>query len=181
MGSSSPQDHRPPYQRPDESSPEREKFEKKLRGECHCGQVVYWLSTDNPLDVKYCHCHDCQVLHGAPFQLTAILHKADMAFENGTKGLHFYKTGTKRAEYNLPCKVSCSQCGTFILDEGRNMVLISPSPLNLQTKQQRANFDVRRHIFYERRVKDIYDGKPKWAGLDRQSQRLKDSGEPESE
>jgi hypothetical protein len=165
MGSSSPHDHRPPYQGPDESSPEREKFEKKLRGECHCGQVVYWLSTDNPLDVKYCHCHDCQVLHGqllllptssrdtrlltllhttgAPFQLTAIFNKTDLAFENGTKGLHFYKTGTKRAEYNLPCKVSCNQCGTFILDEGRKMVLISPSPLNLQTKQQRANFDVR--------------------------------------
>lgn len=168
-------EHRPPYQSPDEISPERKTFDKKLRGSCHCGQVVFWLSTDDPLDVKYCHCHDCQVIHGAPLQLAAIFEKADMAFEHGSKGLHFYKTATKRAEHDLPCKVSCGTCGSFILDEGRNMILVSPSLLTLDTDKLRKNFDARQHIFYSRRVKDIPDGKPKWSGLDKQSERLEDS------
>lgn len=81
--------HRPPYQGPTETSPARKSFTKKLRGACHCGRVVYWLSSDNPLNVKYCHCHDCQVIHGAPLQLAAIFEKADMAFERGVEGLHF--------------------------------------------------------------------------------------------
>ncbi|GJN84514.1 hypothetical protein PLIIFM63780_008071 [Purpureocillium lilacinum] len=166
--------HRPPYQGPTETSPARKSFTKKLRGACHCGRVVYWLSSDNPLNVKYCHCHDCQVIHGAPLQLAAIFEKADMAFERGVEGLHFYKTDSKAAEHDLPCKVSCGTCGSFILDEGRNMVLVSPSLLTLDTERLRENFDVRQHIFYSRRVKDIPDGKEKWAGLDNKSELLHD-------
>ncbi|KAJ6437120.1 C6 transcription factor [Purpureocillium lavendulum] len=99
---------------------------------------------------------------------------ADIAFEQGIQGLHFYKTGTKRAEHDLPCKVSCATCGSFILDEGRNMLLISPSLLTLDTEQLRKNFDVRQHLFYSRRVSDIADGKPKWAGLNGKSELLEE-------
>lgn len=34
------------------------------------------------------------------------------------------------------------------------------------------------HIFYEHRLRDIYDGIPKWKGIDEESERLDDSGKP---
>ena len=39
-------------------------FKAVLEGGCHCGAVKYELSRDKPLMSKYCHCEDCQVMHG---------------------------------------------------------------------------------------------------------------------
>ncbi|POR38502.1 Uncharacterized protein TPAR_01282 [Tolypocladium paradoxum] len=161
---------RPPYQQPDETSAERAAFHRKLRGACHCGRVVYWLSRDRPLASKYCHCSDC-----APFQWAAIFPKSDMAFQHGTAGLRFYSSATKRAEHDLPCKVSCSHCGTLIMDEGRNMALLFPTLLSFEDEEQTRNFEVQCHIFYPQRVVDIPDGKPKWAGMDKKSRLLGES------
>ncbi|KAM4054470.1 glutathione-dependent formaldehyde-activating enzyme [Hirsutella rhossiliensis] len=162
----------PPYQ-----SPDADGFDKKLRGACHCGTIVYWLSRDKPLASKFCHCQDCRTLHGAPFQWAAIFHKSDMAFETGTRGLRFYNSATRRAEHALPCKVTCANCGTLIMDEGRNMVLLFPTLLALSTQEQRQNFQVQCHLFYPQRVVDIPDSLPKWEGLDHQSRLLpQDSG-----
>lgn len=33
-------------------------------GSCHCGTVQYTLSREEPLASKYCHCSDCQTMHG---------------------------------------------------------------------------------------------------------------------
>lgn len=65
-----------------------------------------------------------------------------MAFENGAENLRFYNSGSKSLEHELPCKVSCSQCGTLIMDEGRNMVLLFPTLLKFQNERQKKNFDV---------------------------------------
>ncbi|KAL7933171.1 Mss4-like protein [Trichoderma chlorosporum] len=153
----------PPYQEPNQS------FNKALQGTCHCGRVKYWLSKDKPLASKYCHCNDCKVIHGAPFQWAAIFQKSDMAFQTGAENLCFYNSGSQSSEHELPCKVSCSYCGTFIMDEGRNMVLLFPTLLSFESTAQRKNFDAQCHLFYPQRVVDILDGKPKWAGLDDKS------------
>lgn len=55
---------KPPYQKPDKA------FNKAMQGACHCGQVKYWLSKDNPLASKYCHCDDCKVIHGISYTFT---------------------------------------------------------------------------------------------------------------
>lgn len=34
------------------------------KGTCHCGEVCYYLSREKPLASKYCHCGDCQTMHG---------------------------------------------------------------------------------------------------------------------
>ncbi|KAL7796092.1 Mss4-like protein [Trichoderma ceciliae] len=154
---------KPPYQKP------RQTFIKELQGACHCGRVKYWLSKDCPLASKYCHCNDCRVIHGAPFQWAAIFQKSDMAFQNGTENLRFYNSGSKSTEHELPCKVSCSHCGTLIMDEGRSMALLFPTLLSFQNEAQRRNFDVQCHLFYPQRVVDLSDGKPKWEGLDNKS------------
>ncbi|KAI5460892.1 Mss4-like protein [Mariannaea sp. PMI_226] len=167
---------RPPYQKPDTRSPERETFERKIEGSCHCGKVKYWLSRDIPLSSKYCHCRDCRVLHGAPFQWAAIFFKADVAFENGTEGLRFYRSTSQSLEHELPCKVSCDACGSLIMDEGRNMALIFPTLLKLDREKLAQDFEAQCHIFYQERVMDIRDGKPKWSGLDQKSELLDEDG-----
>ncbi|WZH47350.1 Mss4-like protein [Fusarium acuminatum] len=113
-------------------------------------------------------------VHGAPFQWAAIFKKTDISFENGVKGLRFYKTSSKKNEHVLPCKVGCSECGSWIMDEGRNMILLFPTLLNLDTPQLRENFQPQCHIFYASRVVDIPDGKDKWTKLDEKSELMKD-------
>lgn len=153
MSSSSTPDWKtqPPYQKPTED------FNGLLHGSCHCGKVTYQINKDKPLASKFCHCTDCQVLHGespidteqhdltrpgAPFQWAAILKKSDMAFTEGIEGLAFYHAPTGSDKHELPCKVSCAHCGSRIMDEGRNMALLFPSLLFFPTTAQRRNFDV---------------------------------------
>ena len=38
-------------------------FEIKYTASCMCGEVEYAVNTD-PVSAKYCHCTDCQRLHG---------------------------------------------------------------------------------------------------------------------
>lgn len=51
---------KPPYR----TAGVNEEFEKKWTATCSCGRIKYWLSRDKPLASKYCHCVDCQSLHG---------------------------------------------------------------------------------------------------------------------
>ncbi|KAF6840738.1 hypothetical protein CMUS01_03835 [Colletotrichum musicola] len=167
----------PPYLPPDEAQPEGKPFEKVLRGTCHCGQVSYWLRRDSPLASKFCHCRDCQAMHGAAFQWAAIVHKHDIAFSKGVDGLQFYKPSEKLDAHDLPCKVSCGYCGSRIMDEGRNMVLLFPGLLDFDEEEKRKKFNVQMHIFYSQRVVDFPDGRPKWSGLDEKSDLMEEEME----
>ncbi|KAK9770418.1 hypothetical protein AB5N19_11447 [Seiridium cardinale] len=162
--------NQPPYR----TSEENEHFEKKHTAECNCGRIKYWLSRDKPLASKYCHCTDCQSLHGAPLQWAAVFKKEDLHFENGAKGLAFYHSEKKHTYHDLPCKVSCAYCHAPIMDEGRNMVLMFPAIINFKDEAAKKSFEPTMHIFYSRRVLDIKDGKPKWTELDEQSELMKD-------
>ncbi|KAI1146823.1 Mss4-like protein [Nemania diffusa] len=160
--------NRPPY-RTDGS------FEKHHTAHCHCGRVTYWLSRDRPLAAKFCHCVDCQALHGAPFQWAAIFHKSDVHFAPGAPArLAFYHAPGKSAEHRLPAKVSCAHCGAPIMDEGRNMALVFPGIIRFGSAEGRRLFDPQCHIFYSQRVVDLPDGKPKWSGLDNKSRLMTD-------
>ncbi|PYI01137.1 hypothetical protein BO78DRAFT_401536 [Aspergillus sclerotiicarbonarius CBS 121057] len=169
---------RPPYSicSPEEVGP------VKWRGTCQCGQVTYQLSRDRPLKAKFCHCRGCQVMHGAPFQWAAIFHKSDLAFTRGAEGLSFYSSSQATRKYTLPTKVYCSFCRTPIMDEGRNVCLLFPQALESADDDEnrthwREAFEIDCHIFYGQRVLEIPDGKPKWSGLDGQSDLLDDDGQ----
>ncbi|KAK7964233.1 hypothetical protein PG984_013223 [Apiospora sp. TS-2023a] len=113
---------------------------KHHEAECNCGRIKYWLSREKPLASKYCHCTDCQSLHGAPFQWAAIFKKEDLHFENGAKGLAFYHAQKKHTYHDLPCKVSCAYCHAPIMDEGRNMVLMFPAIIKFKSEQAQKDF-----------------------------------------
>jgi len=53
--------HKEPYKIHDG---DKEEFEVKWKGKCHCGKVNYQLSREKPLAAKFCHCTTCQRLHG---------------------------------------------------------------------------------------------------------------------
>ena len=149
---------------PDYASAEDQNFIPKYRARCHCGAVQYDVGAD-PVDAKICHCLACQKLHGAPMQWAAIFHKHDIRLTNGMGDLRFYNSELDRHERVLPCKVSCSRCGTLIADEGRRMWLAFPTLFDFGAAQRVPDaFRPSCHIFYGMRVLDIDDGLPKWAG-----------------
>ncbi|KAL4805045.1 Mss4-like protein [Aspergillus unguis] len=155
----------------------------KWHASCHCGQVTYKISRDKPLNAKYCHCHGCQKTHGAPFQWCVIFHKQDIMFNKGTEGLSFYSSQNKSRDYHLPTKVACNHCRSPIMDEGRNVCLLFPELIDCQASgvdrdTWRKTFENKMHIFYGGRAIDVPDGKPKWDGLDEQSDALDDYGNP---
>ncbi|KAJ5586668.1 uncharacterized protein N7459_002433 [Penicillium hispanicum] len=169
--------HRSPYhiQSPDEFGP------IQWRARCQCGRVSYALNRPQPLNAKFCHCRGCQVMHGAPLQWAAIFHKSDLSFARGFSGLQFYSASQNSQNYHTPTKVSCEFCRTPIMDEGRNVCLIFPQLIEFsgsqdEQRKQREVFMPTCHIFYEQRMLDIPDGKPKWSGMDQDSDLLDDSG-----
>lgn len=143
---------------------EQRQFQVKYRARCFCGAVEFEVCAD-PIDAKICHCPQCQMLHGAPFQWAVIFHKRDVRFVNGVDDLYFYNSELGQAAHILPCKLSCKICHSPIADEGRRMFLAF-GPLfdfGLSTRVPSA-FRPSCHIFYGSRVIDINDNTPKYLG-----------------
>lgn len=51
------------------------------------------------------------------------------------------------------------------MDEGRNMILLFPSLIKIETEEARVKFRPRCHMFYGQRVVDVPDGLPKVCNL----------------
>ena len=146
------------------ASPEDDKFDVKYRARCHCNAVNYEVCSD-PVDSKLCHCTVCQRLHGAPMQWSAIFYKHNVKITEGFNHLSYYTSELNRFERILPCKVSCSSCGTLIADEGRKMWLAFPSLFDFGLPPSiPKKFEPTCHVFYSMRVLDVNDDLPKWSG-----------------
>ncbi len=157
---------------PDYASAKDASFFVKYVASCYCNAVQFEVCAD-PVDAKICHCLTCQRLHGAPMQWAAIFHKHDVRITKGLNDLKFYNSEQKMHARNLPCKVSCSLCGTPIADEGRRMWLTFPSlfDFGFPPKVPKA-FMPTCHIFYGSRLIDISDDCPKWSGHKNNSERI---------
>jgi len=145
-----------------------ENFVVKYKGKCFCEAVKFEICED-PLDASYCHCRDCQRLHGAPYQWAAIFHKDAVHFTKGAeKDLIFYNPHDKATEYKLPCKISCARCHAPIADEGRKMMLMLPSHIEFEMNLLPGPFRATHHMFYGSRVEDVNDDLPKFLGKKRE-------------
>lgn len=144
---------------------------------CHCSRVEYAIYAEKPMDSKFCHCSECQRLHGAPVQWAAIFHKTGIRFKpSSLDHLVFYHAPDDTQGHTLPCKVACGHCRAPLLDEGRNMIMLFPSLIRFtesvadgstdnlakSAKDKRKLFMPKCHIFYGSRVGDYLDGKPKY-------------------
>lgn len=157
---------------PEYASLEDPSFVPKYSAACFCGTVRYEVSAD-PVDAKICHCPVCQKLHGAPMQWAAIFQKRHVRITTGLNALHFFNSEQVWYERILPCKISCSRCGTPIADEGRRMWLAFPSLFDFGHEEEiPASFRPTCHIFYGTRVVEVGDDLPKWSGHKNYSTRL---------
>ena len=157
---------------PEYASVDDASFIVKYRANCYCKAVQIEVCAD-PVDAKICHCLTCQRLHGAPMQWAAIFHKYDVRITKGRDCLTFYNSEKSINDRILPCKVSCSLCGTPIADEGRRMWLAFPSlfDFGFPPKVPKA-FMPTCHIFYGSRIINISDDLPKWSGHKNNSERM---------
>ncbi|MCP4593531.1 MAG: GFA family protein [bacterium] len=148
----------PPYANPDSA------FLVKYRAQCFCGAVRFEVRAD-PVDAKICHCRQCQLLHGAPFQWAVIFHKRDVRFVRGPAGIYFYSAESLQVGHGLPCKLSCTTCRTPIADEGRRMFLAFGPLFDFGFPSRiPPPFEPTCHIFYGARVIDVPDTTPKYLG-----------------
>lgn len=141
-------------------------FKKSYSASCFCGTTQWELQGD-ALSSMYCHCETCQRLHGAPYQWAAIIHKTHMRFTSPISTLFFYSASRKEAVYDLPVKVSCKECRSPIMDEGRNMLLLFPEFIQFprdesDRKVVPTEWKASHHMFYGRRVADMHDGLEKY-------------------
>ncbi len=147
-------------------------FKTKYRASCYCNAVQIEAGAD-PVDAKICHCKTCQSIHGAPMQWASIFNKRDIRIIRGIDCLKFYNSEQSINERILPCKVSCSICGTLIADEGRRMWLAFPSLFDFGFPPKvPKKFMPTCHIFYGSRVIEIDDDLPKWSGHKNNSERI---------
>ncbi|EIM91012.1 uncharacterized protein STEHIDRAFT_49041 [Stereum hirsutum FP-91666 SS1] len=146
--------HKPPYLWKSDG----DKFEKHYTSQCWCGDVVFEFH-GNPLDAKHCHCHQCQSLHGAPFQWAVIFPKTSIRLvKNEEDHLHFFSTEKRTSGHDVPCKVSCDNCRSPLFDEGKNTVLAYPGSFRFKDRHVPHDFQPTAHIFYEQRVMEVPDG-----------------------
>jgi hypothetical protein len=76
----------------------------KVIGQCYCGKIKYQVSA-SPTLFQHCHCHQCQVIHGAPF-VSWVGFKTDAChIEDDEKISRVFNTGKA-------ARCFCGNCGS---------------------------------------------------------------------
>ncbi|OXG52210.1 hypothetical protein J010_01789 [Cryptococcus neoformans] len=160
----------------------RDGWKTKWRQSCLCGKVAFVYNSD-PLQVKACHCRNCQKLHGAPYQQAAIFPKSSVRLDTPPDQVRFLTASSdfhplSSSPTPLPRKISCGSCGSPFMDEGRNMIMAFPPLFEFHRGDGEAGVPeplrVQSHIFYGQRITDVVDGKDKWEGHKDQSNKMGD-------
>jgi hypothetical protein len=76
-------------------------------GGCLCGQVR-WRASAEPINVRLCHCRNCQRATGGPYFARALFNDADVARSGET---------TRFASSGRLHRLSCTRCGTPVFAE----------------------------------------------------------------
>ena len=76
-------------------------------GGCQCGQVR-WVARAEPINVRLCHCRNCQRATGGPYFARALFEDGDVARSGET---------TRWASSGRLHRLSCARCGTPVFAE----------------------------------------------------------------
>ena len=78
-----------------------------IDGGCHCGNITYQAEAD-PDRVAVCHCTDCQVMSGAPYNAVIMVAADGFTLKSGSPKMY-----VKTAESGNPrAQMFCADCGT---------------------------------------------------------------------
>ncbi|MET4385132.1 hypothetical protein ABIB73_000867 [Bradyrhizobium sp. F1.4.3] len=114
-------------------------------GGCLCGAVRFKAEGD-PLNVRICHCRNCQKAMGSPFFARALFPQTALSVEG--------ETGRYPSSENVD-RVFCKQCGTRLFSWRRNG---TAAGVALATFDDRNAFAPTEHIWVQE--------KPDWLNLD---------------
>lgn len=79
----------------------------RYAGGCQCGQVR-WRATAPPVNVRVCHCRNCQRATGGPYFARALFNDGDVERSGVT---------TRWASSGRLHRLSCVRCGTPVFAE----------------------------------------------------------------
>ena len=114
-------------------------------GGCLCGAVRF-KAEGEPLNVRICHCRNCQKAMGSPFFARALFPQTALTVEG--------ETGSYPSSENVD-RVFCKQCGTRLFSWRRNG---TAAGVALATFDDRDAFAPTEHIWVQE--------KPHWLKLD---------------
>ena len=155
------------------------KNDEKLKGECICGQVKYYLN-EKPLFTQACHCKDCKVLTGSSYVVNSSVLENTLIVEGEVSSTE------RKAGSGASCKTYfCIKCGTYVYADYDSAV----RRLTVRTKtlDNPEKFPPQAHIFTKNKdpwlnlsddvicFKEMYDPKKIWPeeSLNRYSEYLK--------
>ena len=155
------------------------KNDEKLKGECICGQVKYYLN-EKPLFTQACHCKDCKVLTGSSYVVNSSVLENTLIVEGEVSSTE------RKAGSGASCKTYfCIKCGTYVYADYDSAV----RRLTVRTKtlDNPEKFPPQAHIFTKNKdpwlnlsddvicFKEMYDPKKIWPeeSLKRYSEYLK--------
>ena len=155
------------------------KNDEKLKGECICGQVKYYLN-EKPLFTQACHCKDCKVLTGSSYVVNSSVLENTLIVEGEVSSTE------RKAGSGAFCKTYfCIKCGTYVYADYDSAV----RRLTVRTKtlDNPEKFPPQAHIFTKNKdpwlnlsddvicFKEMYDPKKIWPeeSLNRYNEYLK--------
>jgi hypothetical protein len=119
--------------------------------QCHCGDVKIELTGD-PLACVYCHCDDCQTVHGAAYLPAAMYWARQTRIVTG-EPLRWKLKRTTRA--------TCRQCGTRLFAEPADMSIRTITAYLLPAGIFRPTF----HIQCQHALLPVADDLPHFKGF----------------
>jgi hypothetical protein len=120
-------------------------------GGCPCGQVR-WRAGAEPINVRLCHCRNCQRATGAAFFARALFMAGDVERSGET---------TRWASSQRLHRLSCTRCGTPVFAEPQDGPWIAVAVATLDDPTQLAPGS---HIWVSRKLDwvNIDDGLPQY-------------------
>jgi hypothetical protein len=119
------------------------------KGRCMCGAVSF-RTEGEPLNVRVCHCRNCQMAHSSPFNARALFEQHAVTIE-GPTAVHLSSSALER--------VFCRLCGTRVFARRTNGTYIGVS---LVAFDDRNAFAPTEHIWVSEKVAwlKLNDGLP---------------------
>jgi len=120
-------------------------------GGCLCGAVRFKIEGE-PINVRICHCRNCQKAMGSPFFARALFPQTALTVEG--------ETGSYPSSETLD-RVFCKRCGTRLLSRRRNG---TASGVALATFDDRNAFTPTEHIWVSEKIDWVRlgDGLPQY-------------------
>ena len=118
-------------------------------GTCYCGAIILETS-DQPLQMGYCHCENCRKYSGAPLASFALWKTDQVKITQGEELMGTF------ASSEMSNRLYCIECGTHLAVDHPALGFI-----DIRTPLEGLTFKPSVHLNYDEKFVAIRDGLPK--------------------